>query len=171
MDRRSFAQTREPLVLNDEEISTTIEKLFADLEIDQKSQNVATNLKSEFSAVLRLSNDPFATVALDVAVFVAFAGDWVLSLEILDRLVACNDDRIEIKLWQLKCYVELSRFAEAISLSGAIRWPQSVMIHVNFLTGVALEALNLKEQASSRFRAVYDTNAQYQDVAKRLLNR
>ena len=92
-----------------------------------------------------------------------------LSLDFANRLVELNDDRLVVKLWQLRCLVELRRFAEAVAVSSSLRWPPELLIHVNFLTALSLESLGMREQAQSRYRAVYDANSSYRDVAQRVI--
>ena len=103
-------------------------------------------------------------MGLDLSVVAGVSGDWNFALRLIVKMVASNDDRPEVRLWQLRCLVECTRYAEALALSQAMRWDARHLIHVNYLTGSAFEALGMREQARLRFDAVRRQDPAYRYV-------
>jgi hypothetical protein len=129
---------------------------------------VSRDLAPLLGAFLNLSHLTFTRIALDLAVFAGLSGDWNLALRFTRRLIELRDDRVEVKLWELRCLVECGRHAEAVALNQAVPWHPSHRLHVNYLSGLALESLGLQEQARSRFDAVRRQDPHYRDVASKL---
>jgi len=155
-----------------EEIQHNIRSLFRDLGITHADDKTKTSKKIEsiFESVQSLDPKVFALVAFDLAILMGLSGDWQRSYETAQKLISQNDDRLSVKLWQLKCLVELERHSEAVALGGAVRWQNLQILHVNYLTALSYEALGLQEQAKVRFQAVYKSNPSYRSVAQKLIN-
>jgi hypothetical protein len=155
--------------MSGDESLTTLRSLLKELDLEETvADRALRDLREEFGALLKLSPPVFLRVGLDVSIVVGVSGDWNLALEFVQRLIALNDDRLEIKIWQLRCLVESERFAEALALSGSVRWKPELMLHVNYLTGLAFEALNMVEQARLRFEAVSKIDPSYRNVSQRM---
>ena len=146
-----------------------VRNLFRDLGI---RSNASPSLTHEYrDDLMGLASTPDATflrIGFDVAQVVGLSGDWEQSIALLDRLEALGDDRSEIKLWQLRALVELTRYSEAMALAKSIRWPAKSLIHVNYLSALALEAIGARDQSKVKLMAVFKSDASYKDVAQRL---
>ena len=152
-----------------DENQTIVRTLFRELELGEHSETrILRNLRGEFGGILTLEPGSFQKIAFDAAVVTGVSGDWELAIEILARMEGLGDDRLEIKLWQLRALVELEKFAEALAISNAIRWEPRLMVHVNYLTGLTFEALGMIDKARLRFDAVFKVNASYRGVALKL---
>jgi hypothetical protein len=154
----------------EDEALLAMEALFRDLELgDFVDEGVERrSLAPEFESFLELPPEQFRNVAQDLSVVCGVSGDWNLALKFVQRLLALGDDRLELKIWQLRCAVEVENFAESLALANAVRWPPEWMIHVNYLTALAYEGLGMKEQAKIRLQAVRNRDASYRDVKQRL---
>lgn len=130
----------------------------------------AKGLEEDLSAVETLSPDRFKHIALDAAVMSGVSENWQLSLRIVERLLSIEGDSLQVSLWKLRCLVELESFPEAVALFGAFRWPKDMLLHANFLAGLAYEGLGVREQAHSRFEAVSKVDPNYRKVSQKLLN-
>ncbi len=135
---------------------------------DEKLPGSNRNLRTEFMSFLKIRTDLFQKVGFRMSVVIGMSGDWQLSLEFVSRLVDLGDDSRDVKLWQLRCLVELERYAEAIALSSAVKWLSTDMIHVNFMTALSYDALGMKEQARIRFDAVRAIDSTYRNIAQKL---
>jgi hypothetical protein len=152
---------------NDDSL-TAIQALLKDLELDSSSTDkVVRDLRTELGPFLRLSPEVFARIGFDVSIVAGSSGDWNLALEFAQKLVSLHDERPVLQIWRLRCLVELERYAEALALSASLRWQPSQMIHVNYLTGLAFEALGMRDQARLRFDAVHKVDATYRGVAQK----
>lgn len=147
------------------DVDSLARTLIRDLELGE-SVPAAENrdLGALFAPLLSLHEKSFARVGLDAAVTAGISGDWNLSLKLVNRLLQNGDDRLGAKLWELRCLVECSRYAEALASSQAVPWEKGQLIHVNYLTGLAFEALGMREQAQVRYDAVRRQNPSYKDV-------
>jgi tetratricopeptide (TPR) repeat protein len=132
-------------------------------------RGAAKGLEEDLGALENLSPDRFKHIALDAAVLAGMSENWQLSLRLIERLSALGEDSIRVNLWKLRCLVELENFAEAVALFGSVRWPKDMLLHANFLVGLAYEGLGVREQAKSRFEAVFRADPNYRKVAQKLL--
>lgn len=148
-----------------------LKDLLKDLDISLEDvESGARSLSSDLNNVFKLPVELFKRLALDIAIFCGVSGDWSFSHEIVNRLLAVGDDRLVVKLWQLRSLVELERFAEAIATASSISWPSGLLHHANYLAGMAYENLGMREQALQRYRAVAKTDASYREVAEKCTN-
>ena len=139
-----------------------------DLSIDPASDR-GLKLENVFSQWARLPSDVLQRVALDLSLFAGSFGDWNLAYEVLQKLQELSTISGKLKIWELRCLVELSRASEALALSRSHHWAPDEQIHVNYLSGLAYESLGLSVEAAQRFDAVYRKNPHYSDVALRLV--
>ncbi len=141
--------------------------LLRDLGFGEGSRETRLDLRDEIGAFLSVPADRFAGLGLVAAVVTGLSGDWELS----DRLVQRADRETpspQTKLWRLRVLVELERYTEALAAVNAIRWTADQMLHVNYLAGLALEALGLADQARRRFDAVRKIDPKYRGVSEKL---
>jgi Flp pilus assembly protein TadD len=115
-----------------------------------------------------LPQDKFQELGLNLAAVSGLSGDWSFSLDIVQRLLDGGDDSLETKLWHLRSLIELERFAEALAVSQSTRWGSKEWVHVNYLSGIAFEALGLVDEARNRWESVLRADPQYRDIALRL---
>jgi hypothetical protein len=127
------------------------------------------DLRQHFGELLDLTPMELQRIGFDAAVVMGLSGDWNMTLDLCKQLSSkAHDDRMELKLWQLRALVELSRFHEALALGTSTRWPSNLLVHVNYLTGEACENLRMYEEARLRFDAVLKFNRDYRDIAQRV---
>ena len=147
------------------DIDALARTLIRDLELGEGPPTTETrDLNALFAPFLSLHPKSFARIGLDAAVTAGISGDWNLSLRLVARLLQNGDERLGVKLWELRCLVECGRFAEALASSQAVPWDRTLLIHVNYLTGLAYESLGMREQAQLRFDAVRRQNPSYKDI-------
>jgi len=153
-----------------DDVSVVIQSLFKDLELgDIQEARLGRDLKQEFGDLLQLSEEVLKKLGLDAAVVMGLSGDWEIANEICRQLVVrCADDRMAIKLWQLRALFELEKYPEALALSTSTRWPSELLIHVNYLTGEAFEGLRMYDEARLRFDAVFKLNRSYRNIAQKI---
>ncbi|MBP7844250.1 MAG: hypothetical protein KA116_05500 [Proteobacteria bacterium] len=156
--------------MDDGNLQELLDKLVKDLELaidDRFGKNSV--LGALFSEWKKIPSDQFKQLALDLSLFAGSFGDWVLAFEILQKLQTVSPVSGPMKLWELRCLVELNRSSEALAMARAHHWSLEEQIHVNYLSGLAYEALGLRLEAAQRFDAVYRKNPHYSDVALRLV--
>ncbi len=129
--------------------------------------NQGRDLRDQFLHLMRLPTPRFRQLGLNLAAVSGLSGDWTFSLELVQRLLDLGDDSLTTKLWQLRCLIELERFAEALAVSQSHRWTGKEWIHVNYLSAIAYEALGMRDESKSRFDSVYRVDPQYRDIALR----
>lgn len=166
MDKRDPNFSDLPSVGEEEaDLDAVTRTLVRDLELGEAAPLAETrDLSAVFEPFLSLHTKVFRRIGLDAAVIAGVSGDWNLALRLTLKLVHEGDERIQVKLWELRCLVECGRFAEALAASQASPWDRTQLIHVNYLTGVAFEALGMREQAQLRFDVVRRQNPSYKDV-------
>jgi hypothetical protein len=156
--------------MDENSFQVLLDKLAKDLDISMDpSRGQEFKLENFFSNWARIPTDVFKQVALDLSLFAGSFGDWVLALDILQKLQEVHPASGHLKVWELRCLVELSRPSEALALARSHHWSLDEQIHVNYLSGLAYEALGLSLEAAQRFDAVYRKNPHYSDVALRLV--
>lgn len=150
---------------DDFDLDSVAKTLIKDLQLGESEWGQEpVSLEKALRGLDSLSPHNFRNVALDVSVVCGLSGDWILALKLVSRLLTDNDDRVEVKIWELRCLVECGRYAEALALAQTVHWERSRLIHVNYLTGVAFDALGMKQQAQLRFEAVRSRDPNYRDV-------
>lgn len=108
-------------------------------------------------------------VGFDVALYLGSCHRWAKSLQVVEALLRIERVmNLSLKLWHLRCLVELNRYAEAIVLVDSTPWEREQMIHVNYFAGLSFDGLKLKDQAKQRFLAVQEADASYKNVAQLL---
>lgn len=141
-------------------------------ELELSSLSPELSLLNEFANLLDLSDPILVKIGLDAMALTGVSGDWSFSLKLAERLLQCPDlpeaTWALAKVWQLRSLVELDRMAEAIALSQNYNCPKNLLIHVNYLTGLAYEKLDLSEQAKQRFEAVFRENPRFRDIVEKL---
>lgn len=151
---------------DDQDLEHIARALMKDLGI--KNDEVGLDLSLWVDGLLTAHPDVFRSIALDAAIFVGMSGDWNSSLRLTQRLVELNDERLTVKLWELRSFVDSGRFAEALALAQAVKWERAQLLHVNYLTGLAFESLGMREQSQLRFEAVRRQDPSYRDARFRL---
>ena len=150
---------------DDGEVDSVAKTLIKDLELGESEwESKALSLEEALKGLDGLSETAFRGIGLDVSVACGLAGDWNLALKCVTRLVREGDDRLAAKIWRLRCLVESGRFAEGLALAQVVLWDSERLIHVNYLTGLAFEALGMKSQAILRFEAVRRQDPNYREV-------
>lgn len=146
-----------------------IQALFRDLELGNSNEvRLTRDLRQEFGDILALPPHVLKQLGFDAAVVLGISGDWDLAYELCRQLIErTSDDRMEIKMWQLRALVELERFPEALALSTSTRWPSTLLIHVNYLTGESFERLKMFDEARLRFDAVFKLSNSYRNIAEK----
>lgn len=168
--RARIAEGRGPVSELEDEAQVAAESLFRDLELGESLVDAdRRDLAAHFGGCLEMPASLLRGVGLDLSVTAGISGDWDLALKFLQKLIEAGDDRLELKLWQLRCAVELENCAEALALGNALRWPPAMIIHVNYLTGLAYHMLGMRDQALMRFKAVHRRDPLYRDVAQRVV--
>jgi len=153
-----------------DEVDRTARSLLRDLGYGESDWDAgALALKEGLGGLFRLGPDSFRRVGLDASIFAGTSGDWAVALEFAQKLLDLGEGGLSVKLWQLRCLVELDRFAEALAIVNSVRWTETERIHVNYLAGVAFESLGLADQARQRFDAVYKADARYRNIAQKVL--
>jgi len=148
-----------------------IQKLFRDLNLkDDILSSEERNLSQDFAGLLKSPPELFKRIGKDLAIVCGMSGDWQLALATVVALQNWHADDSTLKLWQLRALVELQRYAEAIGLLHSSRWQSSQILHVNYLAGLAFEALGMREQARIRFDAVQQNDPDYRDVRMKMLS-
>lgn len=147
-----------------------IRRLYRDLELGADSEySEKIDLRNLLGLYLALSGSRFVGVARDLSLFCGLSNDWELAFEVLQKLEKLRPEEIEsLSTWKLRCLVELQRNAEAIALVHSVKWDPSALIHVNYLTGLAYEALGLVDQAQLRFKAVFEADPRYRDIRQKI---
>lgn len=108
-------------------------------------------------------------IGFDVAIYLGSCHRWAKSLQVVEALLKLERAiNLPLKLWHLRCLVELGRFAEAVVLVDSTPWEKSHMIHVNYFAGLSFEGLKLKAQAKQRFLAVQEADTSYKNIAQLL---
>ena len=153
-----------------EDTTSVIQALFKELDLGDVAQGKLTrDFSQDFGELLNLPAKNLSQLGFDAAVVLAVSGDWEMASEICRQLIArTSDDRVEIKILQLRAFIELERFPEALALSTSNRWPSEWLIHVNYLTGEAFEGLRMFDEARLRFDAVFKLNNSYRNVAQKI---
>jgi hypothetical protein len=148
-----------------------LRRLYHDLELGDESELYArVDLRSAVQSLLSLAPAKFTAIAEDLSLFLGLSGDWTLAFEVIDKLLGLyTEEHHREKLWKLRCLVELERNAEAIALAHNTKWETASLLHVNYLTGLAYEALGLAEQAQLRFKAVFEIDPRYRDVRQKFI--
>jgi tetratricopeptide (TPR) repeat protein len=167
---QGVAAPPEPAAGFHDESERTARSLLRDLGYGEADWDYGTvPLRSGLQSFFSLGPDSFKRVGLDVAVFAGVSGDWALSLEVLLKLIELGEAGLRVKLWHLRCLVELDRHAEALAVVNSVRWSEAQRIHVNYLAGIAFEALGIGEQARQRFDAVHKADPRYRNIAQKVL--
>jgi hypothetical protein len=149
-----------------EDSKEDLKKLYRDLELGEDFEKSGPSLKKFFTPFVKLKKAQFLAVAKDLSVVSALSGDWNLALELIQKLDA-KENSDSLRVWRLRCLIELERFAEAIALVHHVKWESKSLIHVNYLTGLAYEALGIAEQAQLRFKAVFDVDPRYREIRQK----
>ena len=148
-----------------------IEQLSKDLDLGHGlSEDRALHLDVDLAAWKTLSDPLFAQVGLDLSESAGSLGDWSLAFSFYMQWHEIDPVKHQKKLWQLRCLIELERFGEALALGAAHKWNPSELLHVNYLTGLAFEALGIMDQARIRFDAVFRTDPSYRNISQKILN-
>lgn len=167
-DDESDTRNTGPAAESDESLSQyTLDALLKELKLSSSS-TMARDRSRFFEPFLSLPTASLLSLGLDVAVAAGLSGDWASALKILQTMLKVGDDRTELKLWQLRCLVELQEFGEALALSKSVGWKAAQMVHVNYLTGFAFEGLDMRAEARLRFDAVYKRDPLYRNVSEKL---
>ena len=146
-----------------------IRALFRDLEMSESAKRGAdAPLGDSFTAFHHLPPASLERVGLDLAAYLGLGGDWSSSLGVVLKALEADGGNLTLKVWQLRCLVELERYAEAVALVNVVRWTDAERIHVNYLAGQSFESLGLKDQARQRFDAVRKADPAYRDVEQKL---
>lgn len=140
------------------------------LEIE-KIKGGMRGLEEDLYALESLSLERFGCIALDAAVLSGLSENWQLSFKLTEKLIKIGNDSLQVRLWKLRCLVELEEFPEAVALFSSTRWPSEQLIHANFLVALAYEGLGVREQAKARFEAVFKLNPHYRKVSQKLMSR
>jgi len=153
------------------EIDRIVSELYRDLDLGTAGDlETSIDLEGVLGAVLDLPEQKFLRVAFDLSCLIGVSGDWQLAHDIYSKLEGVKEFTAtqQTKLWHTRCLIELERYSEALAIVRAVRWSDSQQIHVNYLSGLAFESLNMNDDAQVRFAAVHRKNPNYQDVAQRL---
>ena len=153
-----------------EGMNQTIKNLARDLGLSKEllfDESEIPELNLALNSIGSFSN---SRPVLDVSIFAGVSNNWQFALRAVNKCIDSGESSDEIYVWKLSCLVNLESFAEAVALFSSRHWSLKVLIHVNFLAALAYEGLGVLDQAKSRFKAVYDVNPQYGEVAQKLLN-
>jgi hypothetical protein len=142
--------------------------LVRDFDLGSSELQQHRTVKNLLQYLFRLPQNKFRELGLNLAAVSGLSGDWSFSLEVVQRLLDAGDDSAATKLWHLRSLIELERFAEALAVSQSTRWGAKEWIHVNYLSGIAFEALGLFDEAKNRWESVQRADPQYRDIALRL---
>jgi len=158
----------EPVAAEFDDGWSDVSGLLRDLEFAASSvQDEEVDLTPVLESVLQARDDVFKKVAADASLVAAAAGDWKNAFALIDRLSHLEESP-RLKLWKLRCLIELCKFSEALTVAQALAWPTELMIHVNYLTALGFEGLGFKDQARMRFEAVKKRDPRYRDVQEKL---
>jgi len=153
-----------------ESASALMEGLARDLGIHGDAIERAEKIP-EISEILDSMNTGHEmNAALDLSIFAGVSENWQVALEATNKRIAAGECPEDLYVWKLCCLVHLESFAEAVALFSSRHWSSKILIHVNFLAGLAYEGLGVRDQAKSRFTAVFNQNSRYRKVAQKLLN-
>ncbi|NCN27209.1 hypothetical protein GW915_06485 [bacterium] len=161
--------------MSDSSLERNVDKLVEDLlralEIsggDAYSSRV--ELESLFEKVILLPSGQFVRIGFDLSMLIGVSGDWQMAYKLALKLEESNKSvNLELlKVWQLRCLVELERFSEALAIVRAQNWADRSQIHVNYLAGLAFRSLGMHQEAKTRFDAVNRKNPNYRDIALKL---
>ncbi len=147
----------------------TLASLMRDFGIERLNRR-DERLSDDFAAFFQISDEALKRTALDVAVALGLGDDWEASLQVIEKMERAGDPRPQVKVWKLRCLVELERYAETIALSATGQWSPEQLVHVNYLVGLSYEALGVRDQAGLRFQSVHRQDPTYRKVAQKLLN-
>ncbi len=151
-------------------IEKTLNQLLRDLELGDGVEDLESSAElAEFLEFAKGSGESFFRVAFDVSLVAGVLGNWSFALSTVHQLLSRGYTTNTIKLWQLRCLIELRRYSESLAIIDHQTWSASEMLHINYFAGVAFLSLGMKEQARQRFEAVKSNNASYQNVAELLL--
>lgn len=154
---KSADVTRHTLMSREESVESLLEKEFA----------VFMHLVPEIGAVLSQLQGTNAAL-LDLSVFASTSESWQQALEAVEKALEQEEATVELTLWKLNCLVHLENYAEALAVFTSRNWPSEYLIHANYLAGLAYDGLEVREQAKSRFQAVFNKNQDYRDVRQKL---
>ena len=150
------------------------EQLLKDLGFSQKeisNSEFNSEDKEHFSNILKEDSKVLNNIGYEFSIFLGLSNRWKESLEVIEFLIRSEKlFNVQLKLWQLRCLVELGRFAEAVVLIDSSVWPKDELIHVNYFAGLSFDGLKLKDQARQRFLAVLQADATYKNVEQILHN-
>lgn len=161
-----FAESRSYF---ESERDSALEDLARDLGFSAESVKGEERIP-EISEILgKMKSSQELNSALDLSIFAGVSNNWQVALSATNKSIKSADCPEEIFVWRLSCLLHLENYAEAVALFSSRHWDSKMLIHVNFLAGLAYEGLGVRDQAKSRFEAVYAQNPHYRKVSQKLL--
>ncbi len=155
--------------IDDKEKAKIIESLSADLGLTVESLKGRTSGfgRDILAPFLDLPVDKMtATCAYDFTLLTASMGEWEFAFYWAQRAIPffSGKELETLKIWEMRCQLELGRASEVIALAGAYGAPKFLEKEFHFLLGEAFLTLGMKEKARQRFEAVAQVDAKYRGV-------
>ena len=130
---------------------------------DSSSENSEVLVFRELASCFSIDpNSDDSALYLDFSILAASTQDWETAHELLQKMSPRNESEEEqLKLWTIKCLVELEKYSDAVSLANIRHWQPQSRVHINFLLGVCYKELGLQARAERFFDAVKKSTKHY----------